>query len=185
MCLTEPSCRRCGLGREALLAMMNYGNCSTHFVEHPDSWLPSVRFPAIFFPLQACIYPCNQPGKLQTRCDMIGNTPKKALQNSLSASIYPWSWFLIIGLPYFLYRPAIVYLFWVLFHHHQGIDYISPTWILGVTCLGVKKYVAKIGCGNEPSLALFRKLGFVEVSLKAFLSYSWQWNQVFLISLCL
>lgn len=35
----------------------------------------------------------------------------------------------------------------------------------GVTCLGVKKYVAKIGCGNEPSLALFRKLGFVEISV--------------------
>lgn len=34
-----------------------------------------------------------------------------------------------------------------------------------VTCLGVKKYVAKIGCGNEPSLALFRKLGFVEISV--------------------
>lgn len=66
----------------------------------------------------------------------------------------------------------LVYLFWVLFHHYQGIDYISPTLILGVTCLGVKKYVAKIGCGNEPSLALFQKLGFVEVSLKAFLSYS-------------
>lgn len=62
----------------------------------------------------------------------------------------------------------LVYLFWVLFHHYQGIDYISPTLILGVTCLGVKKYVAKIGCGNEPSLALFRKLGFVEVSLKRF-----------------
>ena len=138
-----------------------------------------------FFPLQACIYPCNQPGKLQTRCDMIENTPKKALQNSLSASIYLWSWFLIIGLPYLPQGPAASILILSLFHHYQDIDYISPTWILGVTCLGVKKYVAKIGCGNEPSLALFRKLGFVEVSLKAFLSYSWQWNQVFLISLCL
>lgn len=35
----------------------------------------------------------------------------------------------------------------------------------GVTFLGIQKYVAKIGCGNEPSLALFRKLGFVEISV--------------------
>ncbi|KAJ7376416.1 N-acetyltransferase 9 [Desmophyllum pertusum] len=30
----------------------------------------------------------------------------------------------------------------------------------GITSLGVQKYVAKIGCGNEPSLTLFHKLGF-------------------------
>lgn len=34
---------------------------------------------------------------------------------------------------------------------------------LGITSLGVQKYVAKIGCGNEPSLTLFHKLGFTEV----------------------
>lgn len=177
MCFTEPSCRRCGLGREALLAMMNYGNCPTHFVEHPDSWLPSVRFPANFFHFRlVCIRVTSLENSKQ------GVTWSKS---PLKTSIYPWSWFLIVGFLISHMDQLLVYLFWVLFHHYQGIDYISPTWILGVTCLGVKKYVAKIGCGNEPSLALFRKLGFVEVSLKAFLSYSWQWNQVFLISLCL
>lgn len=35
----------------------------------------------------------------------------------------------------------------------------------GVTSLGVQKYTAKIGCGNEPSLTLFHKLGFTEVSV--------------------
>ncbi|KAJ7371125.1 N-acetyltransferase 9 [Desmophyllum pertusum] len=36
----------------------------------------------------------------------------------------------------------------------------------GITSLGVQKYVAKIGCGNEPSLTLFHKLGFTEVFRK-------------------
>lgn len=35
----------------------------------------------------------------------------------------------------------------------------------GVTYLGIKKYEAKIGCGNNASLTLFHKLGFVKVSI--------------------
>lgn len=35
----------------------------------------------------------------------------------------------------------------------------------GVTKLGIQKYEAKIGCSNGASLTLFRKLGFVEVSV--------------------
>ena len=99
MCFTEPSCRRCGLGREALLAMMNYGNCSTHFVEHPDSWLPSVRFPANFFHFRlVCIRVTSLENSKQ------GVTWSKS---PLKTSIYPWSWFLIIGLPYLPHGPAV------------------------------------------------------------------------------
>ncbi|XP_029190978.2 N-acetyltransferase 9-like protein isoform X2 [Acropora millepora] len=34
----------------------------------------------------------------------------------------------------------------------------------GANHLGIKKYEAKIGCGNKASLSLFHKLGFVETS---------------------
>ncbi|XP_074638464.1 alpha/beta-tubulin-N-acetyltransferase 9-like isoform X2 [Acropora palmata] len=34
----------------------------------------------------------------------------------------------------------------------------------GANHLGIKKYEAKIGCGNKASLTLFQKLGFVETS---------------------
>ena len=38
--------------------------------------------------------------------------------------------------------------------------------LAGANHLGIKKYEAKIGCGNKASLSLFHKLGFVEVCIK-------------------
>ncbi|XP_068762189.1 N-acetyltransferase 9-like protein isoform X2 [Montipora capricornis] len=43
----------------------------------------------------------------------------------------------------------------------------------GVTYLGIKKYEAKIGCGNDASLTLFDKLGFVKVCFLFFSLFSY------------
>ena len=41
---------------------------------------------------------------------------------------------------------------------------MNSSFLVGIERLGVKKYVAKIGMDNVPSICMFAKLGFSEVS---------------------